>query len=248
VQWKLQRRKLEPRGKDKKIIPDGTLSRSSVNRIMSTASKIFTLACEEGKLEFNPMRHVTMLEEPPPRSRLLTAEEKKRLWEELEKDTLLLRLVTLAVHLPLRKGQLLAITPDAIDLQNGLLFIVSSKGRGSRTVPLNITAANTFRLMLNEGQLPFPLTDIRKRWTRITVAAGINAKNGKRGENFTFHDLRKEFASELLRRNVNPELINQLFAHSSMQITQAYMHGQLDDLSGAVQKLDPNIQESEVVQ
>jgi integrase len=241
LQWKLQRRKHEK-------YEDQTISASSVNRIMSTASKIFSLACEEGKLELNPMRHVKMLKEPAPRNRLLTAREKEKLWDELGKDQLLLRLVTLAVNTPLRRGQLLAITPDAVDWSNGLLFAKSSKGRGARRVPLNTTALNTLRSMCDDSQLPFPLKDFRKRWEPALIAAGINFKGNKRGDNFTFHDLRHVFATDLLRSNVNPELVRQLFGHSSMQITQGYINSELADQTAAVRELDPKIQESEVVQ
>lgn len=222
-------------------------SPSSVNRIMSTASKIFSLACEEGILDRNPMQYVKSLKEPPPRNRLLTKEEKERLWKELEKDTLLLRLVTLAVNTPLRRGQLLAITPDAIDLSRGCLLATSSKGRDTRLVPLNNTALATFKTMLNDRQLPFPLKDFRKRWHRALIAAGINKKGGKRGDNFTFHDLRKEFASELIRKNVNPNIVQKLFAHSDMSITNVYMHAEQEQLFEAVKRLD-EVQETEVVQ
>jgi integrase/recombinase XerD len=241
LQWKLLRRPHEK-------YEDETLSPSSVNRIMSTASKIFTLACEEGKLEFNPMRHVKTLKEPPPRNRLLSDEEKERLWEHLSTDELLCRLVLLASNLPLRRGQLLAITPDAVDLRAGLLSIIESKGRRERLVPLNSIATSTLRSMISDGQLPFPLKDIRKRWNKITRAAGINTEGKHRGQNFTFHDLRHVFATELLRRNVNPELVRQLFAHSSMSITQGYINTELSDQAAAVRQLDDKIQESEVVQ
>src|SRR5690606_29451679 len=68
------------------------LSPSSINRIMSTLSKIFSLACEEGILDRNPMQYVKALPEPPPRKRLLTADQKEALWKELEADPLLRRL------------------------------------------------------------------------------------------------------------------------------------------------------------
>jgi integrase/recombinase XerC len=223
-------------------------SASSVNRIMSTLSKLFTLACQEGILDRNPMQFVKMLKEPPPRRRLLTIEEKERLWEELEKDTLLKRLVTLATNLPLRRAQLLAITPDAIDTQTGSLLISPSKGRAARLIPLNNTAAVTLSRMLADHQLPFPLKDFRKRWHRALIAAGINKPGGKRGENFTFHDLRREMASSLIRQNVNPEVVQKLFAHSAMNITQVYMASTMEDLTEAVKRLDDNIQESEGVQ
>lgn len=215
-----------------------TTSDSSVNRIMSTASKIFSLACEEGILDRNPMQYVKSLKEPPPRNRLLKTEEREELWCQLQTDPLLFRLITLAVNLPLRRGQILAITPDAVDLQNGLLYVISSKGRDARWVPLNTTAQNTLQAMLTDGQIPFPLKDFRRRWKRILISAGINKKGGKRGDNFTFHDLRKEFASELIRKNVNPNIVQKLFAHSDMSITNVYMHAEQEQLFEAVKRLD----------
>lgn len=206
------------------------LSASSVNGIMSTLSRIFSLACEENVLEHNPMQYVKKLKEPTPRSRLLTNEEKDRLWNELDKDVLLRRLVILAINLPLRRGQLLAITPDAIDEQRGVLWAVQSKGRDPRMVPLNSTALDTLREMIRDRQLPFPV-DPRKRWERALENAKIT--------NFRFHDLRKEFASGLIRKNVNPALVQRLFAHSDMKITNVYMHSEIDELHAAVNTLDP---------
>lgn len=224
-------------------------SPSSVNRTMSTLSKIFSLACEEGKLERNPMQYVKSLAEPPPRRRLLTDKEKERLWAALDQDVLMLRFVNLALNLPLRRGQLLAICTDAIDFQNGLLSVIGSKGRSARLVPLNSGAMNTLQQMIADGQLPFPLKDFRKRWHRALIAAGINKPGGSREDNYHFHDLRKEFASNLIRKNVNPEIVQQLFAHSAMNITQAYMHSSIDDLSQAVRSLDETgTQESDIVQ
>jgi integrase len=216
-------------------------SASTVNLIMSTASKIFNLAGEEGILDKNPMQYVKRVKEPPPRDRLLSKEEWERLWAALESDFLMECLIILAVNLPLRKGQLLAITPDAVDVPNGRLSIIKSKGRAKRLVPLNSTAASTLTRMLNDGLLPFPLkeTGIRKRFVKLLKKAGVS--------HFRFHDLRKEFASNLIRNNVNPEIVRQLFAHSSLAVTQAYTHSSSVELAEAVKTLD-NIQETEVVQ
>lgn len=215
-----------------------TYAASTVNEIMSTVSKIFTIAGQEGIVDRNPMQFVPKLEEPPPRNNLLTAEQKKNFWEQLESDRLMLRLVTLAVNLPLRRGQLLAIEPEDVDFENDWLAVIGSKKRKPRIVPLNFMARKTLEAMIADSELPFPLSDFRKRWKRITVAAGINDKDGKRGENFTFHDLRKEFASNLIKNNVNPELVRRLFAHSDMRITQVYMQPDMGELSEAINTLN----------
>jgi integrase len=214
-------------------------SASSVNRIMSTLSKMFTIACQESIIDRNPMQYVVKLREPMPRNRLLSESEWESLWAELNQDMLMKRLITLAVNLPLRRGQLFAITPEAIDFERDIVWVIGSKRRAARFVPLNFTASETLRAMIADGQLPFPLKDIRKRWSRITIAAKINKRGGTRGENYTFHDLRKEFATRLVKNNVNPELIRQLFAHSDLGITQIYMHPEMRDLHTAINSLNP---------
>lgn len=183
------------------------------------------------------------MKEPPPRDRLLTEDEKERLWKELQTDYLMNRLCVLAVNLPLRRGQILAITTDAVDLQNGLLLAEASKGRTARPIPLNSTAIRTLHTMIQNGEIPFPLkeTGIRKRWVKILKRAKI--------ENFRFHDLRREFASSLIRENVNPETVRQLFGHSALKITQVYMTSHLGELKKAVDKLDGlPTQESDAIQ
>lgn len=210
---------------------------STVNQLMSTTSKIFTLACQEGILDKNPMQYVTRLKEPPPRDRLLSKEEWERLWKALEKDSLLYRLIVLAINLPLRRGQLLAITPDAIDLQNGLLFAKASKGRASRQVPLNNIAIRTLQSMITNSQLPFPL-DPRKRWARVLRDAKIKG--------YRFHDLRHETVTRLVMNGVHSELIRQLYGHSSVKVTQVYMNPEFEAMREAVKSLD--VQEVENVQ
>ena len=216
----------------------GGLSASSVNRVMSTASKIFSLACEEGILDRNPMQYVKALPEPPPRKRLLTPQQKENLWQELEKDPLLYRLVVLAVNLPLRRGQLLALDERVIDFEQERIYVIRSKGRPPRLVPINATAATVLRAMIADEQLPFPLKDFRKRWHPALIRAGINKPEGTREENYHFHDLRSYFASELIRRNTNPLVVQNLFAHSDMSITNIYAETEADLMLEAVKRLD----------
>ena len=184
------------------------------------------------------MQYVKALPEPPPRRRLLNPKQKEALWAELEKDTLLYRLIVLAVNLPLRRGQLVAITEDVIDFENEHVFVIGSKGRPPRLVPLNATATKVLKAMIDEKQLPFPVKDFRKRWQTALRNAGINKTGGTREENYHFHDLRSYFASELIRRNTNPLIVQNLFAHSDMSITTVY--AQTDDklLLEAVKRLD----------
>lgn len=224
----------------------GERSNASVNREMSTLGKLFTLACEQGLIHDSPMRWVKKLKEAEPRRRSLTEEQKEKLWRELEKDVLLWRLVMLALNLPLRKAQLVAITPEAIDRKNGVLYATASKRKPRRLIPLNGMAVSVLDAMVLDGQLPLPLTDFRKRWRKALIKAGINQEGGTREENFHFHDLRCIFGSELLKRGVSPYHIQELFGHSDMKTSAIYISPEQDQLHDAVKRLDTI--ESEIIQ
>ncbi|MBL8122494.1 MAG: site-specific integrase [Blastocatellia bacterium] len=230
------RAKLQDRQNKRK--KESALSAASINRIMSTLSKIFSLACEEGIIDRNPMQYVKALPEPPPRRRLLDENQKKALWRELEKHPLLYRLIVLAVNLPLRRGQLMAITADVIDFEHEQILVIGSKGRPPRLVPINATATAMLKEMIADGQLPFPVNDFRKRWHTALRDAGINKKGGTREENYHFHDLRSYFASELIKRNTNPLIVQNLFAHSDMSITTIYAQADQRQMLEAVKLLD----------
>jgi integrase len=104
-----------------------TLSPSSINRIMSTLSKIFTLACEEGILDRNPMQYVKALPEPPPRKRLLTALQKEALWRELEADPLLYRLVQFGSQYAIAARATVGLDEKVIDFENQRVWVIVRK-------------------------------------------------------------------------------------------------------------------------
>lgn len=231
------------------------LSNASVNRIMSTLSKLFSLACEEGILDRSPMQYVRTLKEAAPRSRLLSPDEKTRLCEVVARDPFMYAVFTLAINLPLRKGQILAITKEAVDWERKTLWVIQSKGRAPRMVPLNEMAyriledlASKVRsgpLLLQDGR---PVKDFKRRWSTALITAGINKKGAKRGENFTLHDLRHELASELIRQNVNPEIVQKLFGHSAMRISQVYMNTDMGQLATAMDTLNGPADITETIQ
>lgn len=103
---------------------------------------------------------------------------------------------------------------------------------------MNETAADVLRAMIADRQLPFPLKDFRKRWHPLLIRAKINKEGGSREENYHFHDLRSYFASELIRKNTNPLVIQNLFAHSDMSITNIYAGTEEDQMLEAVKRLD----------
>jgi len=65
----------------------------------------------------------------------------------------------------------------------------------------------------------------RKVWEDFKVAcARADVKN------FTFHDLRRSFGTRLLELGVNIRTIQKLYGHSSISVTERYLHPR-DELS-----------------
>lgn len=216
----------------------GTRKPSSVNREVNALKRLFNLACEQKYLSESPMAFMKRLEDPPPRRRRLSSEQRQKLYEQLEKDIVLLRIVTLALNLPLRRKQILAITPEDCDFEECLLWAIKSKRKPAREVPMNQTVMATLRAMIADGQLPFSFNRFEKRWHQALLDADINKEGGTRDENFHFHDLRHVFGSELLKNGVNPYIIKELFGHSDMKTSAIYISAERSDLRNAVNSLD----------
>jgi integrase len=219
----------------------------SINKYMSTLGKIFTLACQEGKLENSPMRYVEKLKPAPARKRVLTAEQKEKLFTELDKDLFLKRIVILALNLPLRKAQILRLVKEGADFERRLLTVPPSKGKPARIVPMNETAFEVLKVLCDSTESGYlvrldgePVKDFGKRWRNCLKRAGINSEDGNRETNFHFHDLRANLGSRLIANNVNPYDVQELFAHSDMKTSAIYIESDMDRLFSAVRTLDDN--------
>jgi integrase len=222
------------RRKAAKTIHDRKRSNSSVNKELSTLSKIFNLAMQERKIDTNPTQFIEKLAEPKSRQRILSAEERERFFTELGKDKILYRLSMIAMHTGLRKGQILSLKLSDIDFEREVLTASPSKGREERKIPLNQTMVNLFKEI--EAETPdgliFPFKDFRKRWNNAMDEKHANI------EDFTFHDLKHQFSTELVRRGVSPSLVQLLFAHSDIKITEGYINDELEIMKSALSKLD----------
>jgi integrase len=226
-------------------------SPASVNREMAALSKLFSLAEEQDLIDKNPVKRVKRLRENPPRRRLLTDEQKKALFKELADDPWLYNVVVLAMNLPLRKAQILAIKKEDIDFQNGLLKVIASKGKPGRIVALTPDARTILQhlaertvtglVLKQNGRV---IRDFKKRWMGVLRRAKINKIGGTREENFRFHDLRVEVGTELMKHNPLT-VVQKMFDHSSPNITDIYLKVELDVMRNAASKMRSVLPERE---
>lgn len=138
--------------------------------------------------------------------------------------------VKFALYSGKRKGEILKLTWDCVDLQNGYLNLkaTNTKNKKSQTIPINMNCLKILRRCQEldnntiSTDLVFPSTmgnyysTFDETWKRIRKRAGLNIR---------FHDLRHTYASYLASSGkVDIYTLKELLGHSTIEMTQRYAH------------------------
>ena len=210
---------------------------ATVNRYLAALKTAYYLAMKKGKVSRNPVRGVKFDQENNARIRYLDADEERRLMAALPSHHK--PLVALALNTGLRRGELLGLSWEDVDLRTGSLTVRRSKHGETRYVPLNQIAIQTLLdikknrkvlaafVFTTEDGHPFYWLD--NAFKKALKRAGI--------ENFRFHDLRHTFASRLAMRGVPLRTIQELLGHKTMTMTLRYAHLSPGHLREAVEGL-----------
>ena len=99
--------------------------------------------------------------------------------------------IVLAVETAMRRGEILGLRWEHIDLDKKTVFLPLTKNGSSRWVPLSEDAVSQLVNVARVNERPFPLTDVafRQAWDRLRHRAGL--------DDLTFHDLRHEAISRM---------------------------------------------------
>jgi integrase len=152
-------------------------------------------------------------------------------------------LVTIALNTGLRRGELLGLTWDAVDLPRKMLTVTATTAKSGHTrrVPLNREALETFEVWkqrqgrVGAQTLVFPgpggerMKRIDTSWASLMKAAGLR--------DFRLHDCRHHFASRLVQAGVDLYTVKELLGHSEISMTERYSHLAPDNLRSAVDRL-----------
>lgn len=151
-------------------------------------------------------------------------------------------LVLLTMNTGLRRGEVLSLTWKNVSLTDPKAITVKasfSKTNKTRRIPLNSEAVLVLKKWKAQGGglglvFPNPATGARMRllktsWPNLLRDAGIT--------DFRFHDLRHDFASQLVMKGVNLYRVKELLGHSTIQMTERYAHLDDEALAQAVEVL-----------
>lgn len=135
----------------------------------------------------------------------------------------------------LRVGELCALDPDDLDLEQGMVRVRRGKGGKERRVPMGPAAVEAVRAWLIErGDDPDGPLFLNARGRRVsdrTVRRLVErAGRGAGVPDLHPHALRHSFATHLLDAGADLRAIQEMLGHSSLSTTQRYTHVSVQSL------------------
>lgn len=215
-------RYLDIRGKDAKI---------AANREISLLSHVFTMAIKWGVIETNPCRGIKKHPEGK-RDRYVTDEE--LIAVRSLASPMMQGIIDFAYQTGLRKADILGIKLS--DMTDEGICLVTKKNKKKIRICWNpdlkdlvdrmkkIRFCHSFYLFHNKKGAPYTASGFDTLWQRLRnkcLAQGVLK------ETFCFHDFRRKAATEA-DRVYGREHARQLLAHSSQEMTDRYISGEVD--------------------
>ena len=207
------------------------VSAGTVIRELAYLSAIINHARREWGINvLNPVQMVRKPQSPQARSRVLTDEEISKLLQALEPTGRRSHWTKPAVHLALytamRRGELLALRWEHIDLQGRTAFLPDTKNGDSRTVPLSSAAVQVL------ADLPRHISGLVIPVKYFTLDAAF--KRGIRRadlEGIRFHDLRRTAITRMAEKLPNVIELAAVSGHKSLMVLKRYYRPSAVDLA-----------------
>ena len=208
------------------------VSNGAVIRELSYFSSIINHARREwGITMVNPIPLVKKPASPQGRNRLLSEQELSRLYEALtprvkNANHWILPLTKFALESAMRRGEILGLHWEHIDLVKRTAFISLTKNGESRLVPLSTAAIEILRgLPRNLNGQVFPVKG-------TTLSAAIEKARTKAGlRDFHFHDLRHMAITRLAEKLPNLIELSAVSGHKSLAMLKRYYHPNPEQLA-----------------
>ncbi len=261
---------------------------TTANRFLAVVSSMYEWAVDAkllAKME-NPAAGIEKYTEKA-RDRYLTSEELQRLgdaideaetdgipWEpdpakktkhapkpenrRLKIDPAVAAALRLYILTGARRGEILSLTWEMVDLERGLLFLPDSK-TGQKTIILNAPA----QLILSElpridkfvipgrakvgknGKIESRARhDIKRPWTLIRKRAGLLSETDDPRYRVRLHDLRHTHASIGVGSNLGLPIVGKLLGHKQARTTERYAHLDIDPVRKASDAIGSRIMDA----
>jgi integrase len=217
----------------------------TINRHVSILKHMFTKAVEWDMVEdetLKRIRRAKLLEENNRRLRFLSTEECGTLLNACDKH--LKPIVIMAMNTGMRKGEILSLKWDNVDLNSGFILLDSgmTKNGERREIPINATLRTTLQELFKGTSDRPRRIDVTNVFYRVvyddptekaksTGKAFVNVQKSfsaacrrAKLKDFRFHDLRHTFASQLVMAGIDITTVKELLGHKTLTMTLRYAH------------------------
>jgi len=218
----------------KKRMRERGLSQRTVLYALAVVRQVFNRARDWGLFEGEPpTKQVKMPRFDNRRIRFLSPEEIRVLLEACRKRSReLYEMCLLSLHCGLRAGEIFSLKWGDIDLTNGLLYVVDSKNRINRAVPMTEEVKKIFegKVPGEPGDLVFPSRKgeerqrISRTFQRVLDELGWNEGVEDRRNRVTFHTLRHTFCALHVMAGTSLSVLAELLGHRSLEMVKRYSH------------------------
>jgi integrase len=227
----------EPTHQNKKHAP------ATVVRYIASLSSVFEAAIKDWNwIEKNPVKLIRKPSVSNARQRYLTEDECESLLASCleSRNPYLYSVVVLALGTGMRRGELLGLRWNDVNLKEKVITLTKTKNGSIRCIPLVdmtfsiLKTIHDSETIIDKDHHIFPslnlerYLDIRTAWLFALKRAGI--------KDFKFHDLRHSCASFLIAAETPLREVMEILGHKDMRSTLRYTHLTHKKLADSLQK------------
>lgn len=203
---------------------------ATINREISALKHMYKKAEEWSFTVYNPTSKIRKLREENIRTRYLTDDERNNLLNACAEGPWYLQpIVLIAINTGMRRGEILSLKWEDVDMKNHVIKIMKSKSGKKREIPMNAILKDLFASIEHSEGTIFPVNEFKRAWGSALKKAGIS--------NLRFHDLRHEFASQLVMAGVDIKTVQEFLGHSNLKMMMRYAHVSEGHKQEAVERL-----------
>jgi len=210
-------------------------SKATINRELACLKHMFTKATDWGVVTSNPVKKVKLFPEKPGKLRILSNEEFSKLYSASYET--LKPILMMAVNTGMRRGEILELKWDDVNMKQGFINVRDSKNSESRDIPINDVLMETLESVKNTTNAIYvlerngdPIKSFKKGFYSALRRSGI--------KKCRFHDLRHTFATRLIMAGVDIVTVQELLGHKDIRMTKRYSHPTPEHKKQAVETLN----------
>lgn len=185
-------------------------------------------------LSDNPVRQIQMPSESNARERRISSDEFAALNKALNqtRNKWVAPVVRFALATGMRRGEILDLTWDHVDLDARTAKISRTKNGHSRTIPLSGEAIKVLKKLPREGDQVFPISEnaFRLSWERLRRRAGL--------VDLRFHDFRHEAVSRFFELGLSVPEVALISGHRDVRMLFRYTHPKAHAIADRMREIE----------